>query len=432
MVTEKSAKELRTEKIKEIISNPANAVGKKQIRYKSKTTSRLTFEIDVKNLIFNKYNGRLGTVIKTHEKTRGTIYPEHKEDEKIIIDYLWNSNVAANKVTYKDIKEKSQLEAGIITMDGVIIDGNRRCMLLKRLDDELNDTPTHFTCVVLPDTTDSAAKDIRKLETEAQMGEDEKVKYNPMEIHLKTRELVETDKFSESEVAKMMGTTVSNVQDSLEKINLLDDYLDYHGYEGMYQVATEQKLDGPFHDLNGYLKRYEKKFKLDTNWEPEKEDIEDLKLIYFDYMRAGFLAQSGTRYIGNPKKDNGFFNDKDLFEEFSKRHEETMSAVNEIGLDEMLKERPNDNPVKVIMARDNNYKNQTEDRFNNNISRTKRKLDDINDMDKPFELLERIDTTLGQISEDPYFEDSGAALDLIKRIAKRIYSLQKPLEKKAK
>ena len=432
MVTEKSTQELRIRRIKEQTSSIDKAVGKRQIRYKEQTEGMETYKINVTDLIFNQYNGRLGTVIKTHEKTRGSIDPQDPQDEKIITDYLWESNINANKATYKDIKEKSQLEPGIITADGVIIDGNRRCMLLKRLAIEQKNTPTYFTCVVLKDTIDSAPKEIRKLETQAQMGEDEKVKYNPMEKHLKTRELIEEDGFSEGEVAKMMGSKVSDVQDSLNIINLLDEYLKYHGYVGMYQIATVQKLEGPLVDLNNYVKRYEKKTRLDMDWEAEKEDISDLKDTYFDYIRAGFLAQSGTRYIGNPKKDNGFFNDKNLFKEFSKRHEETMSTVKEVGLDEMLKERPSDDPVKVIVARDNNYKNQVDDDFNKNLRRTKAKLETINFMDKPFEILEDVDAKLIKMPDDPYFEDDSAALNMIKRIAKRLYLLQKPLEKKVK
>ena len=53
-------------------------------------------------------------------------------------------------------------------------------------------------------------------------------------------------------------------------------------------------------------------------------------------------------------------------------------------------------------------------------------------MDKPFEILEDVDAKLIKMPDDPYFEDDSEALNVIKRIAKRLYLLQKPLEKKVK
>ena len=122
---------LREEKLKELTKNEPYA--SKEMTYKNRTEKRAVYEISVDYLVFNQYNGRIGTCVKTHEKQYGPIDSSTKQGEKIIVDFLWESKKKRNKETEKDIKDKGQLEYGIVTRDGVVIDGNRRCMILKRL-----------------------------------------------------------------------------------------------------------------------------------------------------------------------------------------------------------------------------------------------------------------------------------------------------------
>lgn len=179
----------REQKLREL-TNSQKPIGTKQLVYKSeKADAHPVYLIPVEHLIFNQYNGRIGTFVKQYEKLHGPINASLPEGEKIIIDFLWDSKESRNKETLIDLEKKGQIEYGIVTKDGVIVDGNRRCMLLKKIAEKNHTSPTYFKAVILDETIESNPKEIRKLETTFQMGVDAKVDYNPIEKYLKCREL---------------------------------------------------------------------------------------------------------------------------------------------------------------------------------------------------------------------------------------------------
>ena len=63
-------------------------------------------------------------------------------------------------------------------------------------------------------------------------------------------------------------------------MKLMDDYLDYLGYSGIY--TRLDKREGQFVDINKYLKRYDKNSPPAVNWHAEDTDIADLKSVCFD------------------------------------------------------------------------------------------------------------------------------------------------------
>ena len=297
---------LRIQKLREIVQE-STPCGSKRIIYKSKKNEDTdAYEIPVAYLVFNKYNGRIGASVKTHEKQYGEIDVTTKKGEDLICDFLWKSNENRNKKTLQSIQDEGQSIIGIVTKDGVVIDGNRRCMLLKKISEH-----EHFRAVILPDTLESNPKEIRKLETMYQMGVDEKVDYNAIEKYLKCKDLYEEDHFSFKDIAKMMGEKPSDIEKYLNILKLMEEYLECHGYQGMYNRLNEETVEGPFVDLARYLDTQQTGSGIrNRNWEPKKDDIDDLKNITFDYIRAGFRTAHGIRDIGNPSKGKGFFSQK--------------------------------------------------------------------------------------------------------------------------
>ena len=81
-----------------MIINAGNSVGSKRIIYKGEKKDLTAYAIPVEALIFNQYNGRIGTWVKTYEKLNGTtIDASTEEGEKTIIDFLWKSKIERNK-----------------------------------------------------------------------------------------------------------------------------------------------------------------------------------------------------------------------------------------------------------------------------------------------------------------------------------------------
>ena len=115
--------------------------------------------------------------------------------------------------------KNGQQRYGIVTSDGIIVDGNRRAMLLNRLfhqHDEMGLSYTqvehcrYFLAIILPD--DAEEKDIQQLETIYQMGEDDKLDYNPIEKYLKCKELKRLG-FSDEDIAGFMSEKPGQIKE---------------------------------------------------------------------------------------------------------------------------------------------------------------------------------------------------------------------------
>ena len=365
-------KEARIQKIKEVISNEGNRSGSKNVTYKDGTSEMTAHKIPVEYLVFNQYNGRIGTFVKTYEKQYQPIDATTEEGEKLIVDFLWKSKKSRNKQTMVDIDEYGQKEVGIITKDGVIIDGNRRCMLLKKLALSNHSNPTYFRAIVLPDAFEDDPREIRKLETIYQMGADQPVDYNAIEKYLKCKELSQ-DNFTHQEIAKFMGENPVKIKEYLKILKLMEEYLKTYGYEEMYTRLSEEKMEGPFVDIRGYLETQKSgKGIRKRDWNPDKSDINDLKNIYFDYIRAGFGTHK-IREIGNPSKGQGFFNHERLWKEFTNRYAEYIEPINdaEKTLEDLKQERPDENINNLIKGRDSDWAGKTESLLKENLYKTK-------------------------------------------------------------
>lgn len=399
-------------------------------------------KINVDNIVFNKYNGRIGTFVKGYEKNSGELDPTNENDEKLIIDFLWKSNEPRNKETMKDIKAKEQLEPGIISADGVIVDGNRRAMLLKKIAQERNDTPTYFIAAVLEENLGDNPKEITKLETMEQMGQDAKVDYNPIEKYVKCKDLKDIHNFTNKQIAKMFGDPEDKIEEYFEILDLMDDYLDNHlkdndeeesSYSEMYTVLSQQKREGPFVDLNRHLKKHKAGTAIGKDWEYQPEEIDEAKSVFFDYVRAGFGSQQDIRYITDPKKDHGIFTKKNIWDKFSDEHFNIMENIEEKSVLERREENPNADVIQILLARDKDFQNFSEKDLRTNLKQKKRDLEDATEESKPYELIQQALNKLLQIDDNADFSDDAEyALKTIKDINKILWELQKPLEKKIK
>src|SRR4030043_2427674 len=125
--------------------------GSMEVWYKNSKQKLPVYKIDLEYLVYNRYNGRIASLVKSYEKQTGyELDPTDPKDVEKIENFLWISNISSNKTTEKSIEEQGQLKYGIVTKDGVIIDGNRRALILRRV--LANDNPVYFLAVVLEDT----------------------------------------------------------------------------------------------------------------------------------------------------------------------------------------------------------------------------------------------------------------------------------------
>lgn len=312
-------KETRIQKIAEVVSRDKDKpYGMIDIPWKGALESKPVFLVPIEYLIYNKYNGRILSRTKSLESQRRKIDVETDEGRALIEELLWESNQRRNAQTESSIKSLGQEKAGIITRDGIIIDGNRRAMLIKR-----SGKSDYFKTVVLDVALEEDPLEIEKLETIYQMGEDEKLGYNPIEKYLKAKNLKDRG-VSVDKIASWMGESEPTVNEYLAVMATMDDYLDYLDCKGMYtQLDGREDL---FINLTKWLKNFyggnsQKAFDgyRDT-------DVDDLKMISYDYIRTKFEGKE-FRVIADGLKESHFFGNKEIWSSFRDFHFKHMGKV---------------------------------------------------------------------------------------------------------
>lgn len=426
--------EMRKKKLTEIKKTEAYMTGIR-IRYKGESVPFDAYKIPLKFLVYNKYNGRIGSLVKSYEKQNPKIKPEEPDGAKIIEDFLWVSKSARNETTMKSLVRDGQKQWGIVTNDGVIIDGNRRAMLLNRIYAEREkwekkehkvDDSKYFIAVILPEGADP--KEVSRLETTYQMGEDEKLDYNPIEKYLKCKDLKNTFEFTERDIAEMMGEKPSQIEEWLEIMGLMDEYLGYLGYEEIY--TRLEKREGQFVDLNSYLKRYENGSKVpDWNYDA-KMDVADLKSVCFDYIRAQYEGKE-FRYIAQPSKKDGFFCRGEIWKKFLENHEKNIESVNEeeLSVNELWIENPGEDLTKLLEARDSDWKKKVGNKLKGNLYKTLRDNEFLNQANQPSELLRQAIQILEKINTDIDTFYKEEVYELIKTINSIAWDFRKLIKK---
>lgn len=410
-----------------------DAYSYKDIYYKGKKQKLPVYQIDLQYLVYNQYNGRIASLVKSHSTETGQeIDATDPAGIELIEDFLWKSNESANKATEKSILDQGQNEYGIVTRDGVVIDGNRRSMILRRVAKTKKESPVYFLGVVLEDALDDDPKEIMRLETTYQMGEDAKVDYNAIEKYLKCKDLIKYG-FNEKEIGKMMGETESRIKEYLSIMDLMDDYLEKLTYSGIY--TRLDKTEGAFVDLNSYLKRYKDRRSSMVQWNYDDSDVNDLKLVYFDYIRSIYNRGSGSsesgdakeyRFIGQTSKKGSFFCNGDVWQKFSAAHFEAVDAITEPSIDEDRIANPNMHLDDLLKQRDARWAENTNSTLKRNMGLARESLDNLNKQNAPVELLESAKAKLESINTDSKaFLDDENVYTLVREINSIAYEFTK-------
>ena len=404
------------------------------LRYKGETSTVKVYRIPLDYLIYNKYNGRIGSDVLSYERQNGVLDAEKEADRTLIEKFLYESKKDRNDTTMKSLQQNRQQRYGIVTSDGTIVDGNRRAMLLNRLfhkHTELGYTYAqvehckYFLAIILPD--DAEEKDIQQLETIYQMGEDDKLDYNPIEKYLKCKELKRLG-FSDENIAEFMSEKPSQIKKWLSILQLMEEYLMEYDYDGIY--TRLEKTEGPFVDLDGYIESYQKRGAnvRNVDWNYSDSDISDLKRVCFDYIRARYEGKE-FRDIAKTGKDGSIFFFKDLWDAFLEDHQ-TNTPMDDETVEDLRQRCPNEDLSILLKRRDNDWIDQAKGHLRGSLQKNARKLEDRRDANKPAELIERalgalqaVDCAQDSFTSDPHIKE------MIREINKLTWEMKKILER---
>lgn len=426
----------RKAKLEELKSNSNNQVMTGiPLRYKGSTRTEIVWRIPLDYLIYNKYNGRIGSDVLSYETQNGELNAELDSDCELIEKFLFDSKEERNKTTMKSLLENGQQKYGIVTSDGIIVDGNRRAMLLNKLYREHEKSGNsyakvekckYFLAIILPD--DAEEKDIQQLETIYQMGEDEKLDYNPIEKYLKCKELQRLV-FTNKEISEFMSEKESQIEEWLDILALMEEYLQEYGYDGIF--TRLEKTEGQFVDLKNYLDSYKKKGAnvRNVDWTYNDSDISDLKLVCFDYIRARYEGKE-FREIAKTGKDGSIFFFKDLWDDFLKQHQENIPQDEET-VEELRQRCPGEDLSLLLKQRDQTWNEKAKGQLKGNLNRFSRRLEDKRDTNKPADLIERALSAIRSVDyEQDSFINDPRIEEMVKEISKISWEMKKKLERR--
>ena len=434
------ARNIRKEKLTQLRNNPASEISRSKLYYKGVSTFHSVHQIDMDFLIYNRHNGRLESEMLTWQKVHAVGDDEYNSElHELIADFLWKDNTSRNKRTLEDLKIKGQQRPGIVTRDGVIIDGNRRAMLLRRLESEMN-AKKYFEAIILPDAYDENEKEIVRLETQYQMGEDAILPYGPLEKYLHAKRLKETLGVDVLEIAQLMGESESEVKKLLGIMELMDDYLDHIGCPGLYTMLKEESggtKEGMFVDLYSDLNRF-KGSSPSVQWAFDPAvDLLDLQTIQFDFIRFGSeLTGTNKNYRAISHEGSGknsFFAHKKIWDKFSSKHRTEVDPItDEMGtLEEYVNGHPDCPKLDdAAIARDNEWRHRVRSSVKENFGLSVEELEVKVDELEPPRLLARCLSALSRIDKDnkALFENPECR-NMIMQINRLTFEMKKQIER---
>jgi len=210
---------------------------KVRVEYDGEIHTLDVHRLPIKELIFNLRNGRFASELKAkEEELKRKLDPNDKQDALIIRNLLLELEPNETEALKEDLKLHGQIDPGIITFDGAVINANRRMAVFNSLDDATGDSKYQYLLAArLPRKVDE--KDIWRIEAGLQFGKDFRLRYGPVNELLKLREGANRGLTNKEISTTLLGRfTAQGVQDRLAVLKLIDDYLDFIGRDGEYNI----------------------------------------------------------------------------------------------------------------------------------------------------------------------------------------------------
>ena len=313
------------------------------------------YKIPLEFLSYNPYNTRFLAQAKTYEKRLGRLLSDERaEDVTEIEKFLWKLKEDKNENTIKSLIKEGQLQAGVVTNEGVVLSGNRRFRLLNEISRNHAKYKEHnleglkyFEAAILPDTL--TERDIRIYESFYQYGNEDKVEYDPIQKYIAADEQQALDIDLQDIANNFMVITngkVKIVQKWLEVFKLMKEYLEYIGEDGIYTALASR--EEAFLNLYDTEKSLVKGKKGKEIWAFEDLDIIDLRHRYFDYIRMEKSTHDFRLLIK-------IFSDENRWTSFNKNVEEATLSYEIDSLDEYRKRNVDLSESEISVIRQNDY-----------------------------------------------------------------------------
>ena len=250
------------------------------------------YKVRLDTLYYNDQNDRIATwMSEYHANNPDSNLSDDKEKlNEVIQAYIIKSNEARLKMTKDNIKNIGQQKPGVVLNDGRVIDGNRRftCLRLLAQDDEKFNW---FETIILNRDYKHDEKQIKMLELQIQIGEDQKVDYNPVDRLVGVyRDLIKEKLLSIEEYARSTNRKKAEVEKDIELAELMAEFLDFINAHEKFYIARDLAIDGPLNEAQGILRK-----------ERDEDARQRLKCVIFANLAVKPIDDM-TRFIRDIKK----------------------------------------------------------------------------------------------------------------------------------
>lgn len=230
----------------------------RKVIYNEKSQIYPVYKVSLDRLFYNEQNDRIATWISGYEAENGAGSLQTLERgifNRIIENFICESNQEAIENTQKNIMLVGQREPGVTLADGRVVDGNRRYTCLRRIQRETGE-PQYFETVIMDVDIEADKKQIKMLELAIQHGEEKKVDYDLIDYAVGTyRDVVKTKLLTPEEYAANTNESVSEVKKRIRVAEIVDEYLNYLGLPEQYHIAREQQVYSIFMEMLTPLKQ---------------------------------------------------------------------------------------------------------------------------------------------------------------------------------
>lgn len=240
-----------------------------------------SYMLPINLLQYNPANGRFNLEIQEYEAQIGRkLDPNDKEDIKKIKELLLQDEIEAKKL--KDDLEQlgEQREFASITHDGVVVNGNRRMATIEELHKKYPSKWNELWVVRLPD--DISEKDLWKIEAGLQLSKEKVADYGPVNNLLMIKEGKKAGLSYAEIAASMYGWTEKQVESDIERLDLIDIFLDFLGgnNKNNYGLIKRFRLHEHFIDIQTRIVE-----KLRSAGVRKKEILKKLEVAFL-YLKA--------------------------------------------------------------------------------------------------------------------------------------------------
>ncbi len=355
------------------------------------------YKIPIKEYLnFNINNGRFSMEKQQLEiDFNRNLDATNEEDEGIIKNLLLNIDKDKTQLLKEDIKSKGQIEPGVITHDGFVINGNRRMAVIMELHDE-EPTGKWDSLEVIRLPSSISEKDLWRIEAGLQLSMGKVLDYHPVNELLKIKQGYKAGLKTKEIAAALYGRTEDWVKESLERLQLIDQFIIFFGRHGNYGLIKTYGLSEYFIDIQKSIIAASKKNNI------KKREIQKRIIYAFTLIRAKILNKK------NKSKTITHWDIRRLGKVFLDLY------AKETFLENLSKKKnPKDVSPEVVI-----------DDFQNSVEVLKNQAD----KDEPVKLINRALKALEIIDEESeHFKKEKVKSNMIK-LSERVRYLEKILE----